>query len=70
MDQDVVGLVFAVVFVAVAGAVLMAMDDITRDRPQGGRTAMPIVTYAVRPATCVPARTAVARRTRRGRHRK
>lgn len=69
MDPDVVGLVFAVVIAACAGAVLIALDDISRDRPQGGRTAMPIVTYATGPATCVPARTVAVRRTR-GRHRK
>ncbi len=68
MSQDVVGFVLALAFVVCAGAVLMLMDDISRDTPQGGRTAVK-VTYATRPATCVPART-VATHRRGGRHRR
>ena len=68
MDPNVVGLVFAVAIVACVGAVLMAMDDISRDTPQGGSTAVRMVSYAARPATCVPARTVATRSG--GRHRK
>lgn len=67
-----IGLVFAVVFVATAGAVLMLMAEIARDTPQGGTTAVRIPAYAgVAPAIPPPAtRPPTPRQRGTGRHRK
>jgi hypothetical protein len=67
MSQDLVGLIFGMCFVACVTAVIYAMADVARHKPQGGSTAV-VLSSVVRPATCVPAR-AVTTRRRHGRHR-
>lgn len=69
MDQNLVGLIFAVCMVACVAVVLTAFADIARPTPQGGSTAVRMVSYVDRPATCVPARTAATQARTRGRHR-
>lgn len=68
MSQDLVGLIFMACIAACFAAVMVLMADIARPTPQGGSTAV-VVSYASRPATCVPARSVVVRQVR-GRHRK
>lgn len=68
MDPNLIGAVLATCLVLCVGAVLMLMAQIAEDTPQGGSTAVRVVSYAARPATCVPARTVATRS--RGRHRK
>jgi hypothetical protein len=69
MSQDLVGLILGACFIACVAVVLTVFADIARPTPQGGSTAVRIVSYATRPATCVPARTVATSRTR-GRHRR
>lgn len=66
-----VGLVFTVALVATVTAVLMAMADVARHRPQGGSTAV-LVRYAAEepPRVHVPARPLTTRYRYEGRHRK
>lgn len=71
MNPNVIGLVFAVLLAGTAAAVLTLMADIARDTPQGGRTAVPVMTYAgsASPVPPAPRREAVPARST-GRHRK
>lgn len=66
-----IGLVFTVALVATVTAVLMAMADVARHRPQGGSTAI-VVRYATEepPRVRVPSRPLLDRYRHEGRHRK
>lgn len=68
MTQLEVGLVLALVFVACAGAVLLLMEEISRDHQQGGRVlAKPPAGWT---ATCAVPPAPRRRLEARGRHRR